>query len=885
LMRWIYKLPLRLRSLLRKGRVEQELSDELRYHLAKLTEAKVAEGMPPEEARYAALRELGGEDQIKEECRDMRRVNYLENFLQDFGYGLRQLRRSPGFSAVAVLTLALGIGANTAIFTVVNGVLLHPLPYPDPGRLAAIFTANPAEPSDRGPFSPQDLDDFRRQQSAFASVGAYWYSPASSGKTLTGTGEPLHLETAFADSLFFTTLGAAPARGRAFNVSEDVHGNDAVAVLSDQLWRKQFGGDPQIVGKTVSLDGAPFLVTGVMPPSFDFPSRQVDLWLPLAQITDKEIPHMRQLRWIDAVGRLRPGETAAEAAGASTVVMKRLEQLYPGTNKGVGAAAVVGLRRTIVGDIRPVLLTLLAAVALVLLMACVNLANLLLARSTSRGRDFAIRSALGATRGRLRRQSLTESVVLALLGGAASFIVSNWMSTALLALSANSIPRAGDVHMDASAVLFGVVLSLITGLLIGLVPAMKINASRIWDGLKATGASTTPGVQHQRGRDALIVAELALACMLLGASSLVLKSLWKLVNTKPGFDARHVLTVELPLPLYKFSDQKTQLPDYRDELLRRVGAVPGVKAVGGSKTLPLYGGGEPYDFKVVNARGETQHVMPTAGTFIVTQGYFEALSIPVMAGRVFTAADLAKQRLVAVINSASAQAYWPGENPVGKYLDMGRFKIEVIGVVGNVRNEGLNKPSGTALYFPSSLASRAKLDLFVRASGDPLSVAGAVREAIRSFEPDQAIANIEPLEKQVQDTLAQPRFFTIVLSAFGAVALLLAALGVFGVISYNVRQRTHEIGIRMALGASRGDVLAMVLRHALTLLAMGASIGILGTFLTGRLISGQLYGVDAADPWALIASIVVLGAVALAAAVIPAARATCIDPLVALRYE
>ncbi|HEU5451374.1 MAG TPA: ABC transporter permease [Terriglobales bacterium] len=811
----------------------------------------------------------------------------MTDWLQDTRYALRMLRRSPGFAAVAIAALALGIGANVSLFTVVRGVLLRPLPYDHPDRLVEVFTANPAKPAQHSPFSPQDLDDFRRQQDVFSSVGAFWYSAASSGKTLTGQGEPLHLETAFADSSFFQTLALSPSRGRAFLASEEVHGNDAVVLLSDHLWRSQFAADPDIVGKKISLDGSPFVVVGVMPRSFVFPARQVDLWLPLAQITNKEIPHIRSLRWIETVARLKPGVTMAQAASASSVIMKRLADQYPESNfDQSGGAEVVGLRQTIVGDVRPVLLALFAAVALVLLMACANLANLLLARGASRTREFAIRAALGADRGRLRRQALTESLVLTLLGGAAAFVIATWITSALLALSADSIPRPGEIHLDFAVVAFGVALSLATGLLIGAIPAMKLAAARMWDSLKAIGAATTGDVQHQRGRDLLIVAEVALACVLLVASSLVLKSLWKLTNTDAGFDATHVLTVELGLPMYKFSDPKTQRGPYVDELLRRVAAVPGVTVAGASKTLPLYGGGEPFGFKVTNSRGQQQEVTPTAGAFIVTQGYFEALKIPLVAGRTFTQADLAEKRMVVVLSHNLAQSLWPGENPVGKFVDFSKTaRVQVIGVVGDVRSEGLNKPSGTAMYVPSSLAPRQKLDLFVRTAGDPLSVAGAVRQAIQQFEPDQAISNIAPLQQAVQETVAQPRFFSTVLTAFGAVALLLAALGIFGVISYNVRQRTREIGIRMALGASRGDVLAMVLAKAATLLAIGAAVGMAAALGAGRLLSGLLYGVGAADPQALLASVAILAAVAVSAAMIPALRATHVDPMVALRYE
>ena len=883
-MRTLRALLLRISGLFARERRDRELSDELESHLQMHVEDNVRAGMTPEQARREAILKLGGIESVKERYRDRRGLPWVDQLRQDVGYAARKLRNSPGFALSAAGVLALGIGANVAMFSVVRGVLLRPLPYQDPARLVKVFTTNPAIPAEHGPFSPQDLDDLNREQQVFSSVGPYWYSSASSGKTLTGSGEPMHLETAFAGAGFFETLGISPALGRTFLLAENIHGNDAIAVLGDRLWRQRFHGDPQIVGTNILLDGAPTLVAGVMPPSFVFPAPQVDLWLPLAQITDNEIPHIRQLRWIDVVARLKPGVSAPQAASSLSVIMLRLARQFPETNQDSGAATVLDLHRTIVGEVRPILWALLAAVSLVWLMACGNLANILLARGTGRGREFAIRSALGASRSRLRRQSLTESLVLALLGGATSLAVGWWITSLLVSVSGKSIPLSAAIRMDVVVALFGAALSLVAGWLIGIVPATRLSGMREWESLKSVGLGSTSDVQNRRSRNALIVAEVALAWTLLASSALVLQSLWKLVNTDAGFEASHVLTVQLPLPLYKFSDEDKQSAAYRQELLRRVAAVPGVTAVGGSKTLPLYGGGEPYGFTLTTPSGEAR-VLPTAGAFIVTQGYFEALSIPLVSGRFFSEADLVNKRPVIVISRSLARAYWPGSDPVGRQVGMGKIKLEVIGVAGDVHNEGLDKPVGTAVYLPSSLASRSKLDLFVRTSGEPISVAGAVRQAIRDLQSDQAITEIAPLQQDMEETVSQPRFFSAVLSAFGALALVLAALGIFGVISYNVRQRTREIGIRMALGASRSQVLGLVLEQAAKPLAMGALTGLAGAMIAGRLLAGIMYGLKATDLLSLVVSLAVLSTVAIIAAMIPATRATRVDPVVALRYE
>jgi predicted permease len=532
-------------------------------------------------------------------------------------------------------------------------------------------------------------------------------------------------------------------------------------------------------------------------------------------------------------------------------------------------------------------LALLTAGLLVLLLASVNLANLMLVRSTVRHREFAIRSALGGDRWRLRRQVLTENLVLASLGGVAALALAPSIASVLLRLSAGSIPRADAVRLDWAVILFAAGLTLITGILIGTVPALRVVGRHWADALRAIGVSIAGDARRQRGRDLLVVAEIALACMLLVGSGLALRSLWKLLSTDPGFDAGHVLAIQLSLPEYKYQPTP-KMEAYRDELLRRVAGAPGVVAVGGGKTMPLFGGGEPYQFSIQDAGRGMVEVTPTSGTYIVTTGYFQALKIPLVSGRTFNQKDFEEHTPVVVINQQLARKFWPGEDPVGRFLNLGKSatqKIEVIGVVGDVRNEGLSQDSGTALYMPESRAPRQKLNIFVRTNGDPLNTAAAIRGIIHDFEPDQAINDIATLEQVMHETTSQPRFLSAVLSAFGGTALLLASLGIFGVISYSVRQRTREIGLRIALGAGRGSVLEMILRRASVLIALGLSAGLVLALLSGRLLSGLLYQVSPWDPAALFAAVVILAVVAFGAALIPARRATQVDPVVALRYE
>jgi len=810
----------------------------------------------------------------------------MHTFVRDVQHSLRILGKNLSFTAVAVITLAFGIGASVANFAVVRGVLLRPLPYRDPSRLVALYDANPERDANLSAFSPQDFDDFKRQQTPFDSVGGYWYSAGSSGRTLTGRGEPAFLEIAFAGDGFFETLGVAAAVGRSFHSEENVAGKDSVAILSDQLWRSQFHADPAVVGEKILVDGSPTIVVGVMPASFAFPARQVALWMPLSKITDDAIPHLRSLRWIAAVARLKPDVTPQQASVASSLVLQRLEQQYPDSNTGWNRAVAVDLHQDQVGDVQPALLALLTAGLFVLLMASVNLANLLLARGTVRQREFAIRSALGGSGWQLRRQVLTENLVLACVGGAGAMFLVPTLTSLLLKFSAGSIPNSNAVQIDAAVIAFAFGLTLLTGILIGVIPAIRLGSSRVADSLKAVSSSVVSD-SKQGGRNALVVTEIALACAMLICSGLVLKSLWKLVRTDPGFDPSHVLTAQLSLPLYKLDDMPKQ-EAYRGELLRRVAEVPGVVAVGGGKTMPLYGGGEPYGFSVQEPGRGVVTVSPTAGTYIVTAGYFQALRIPLVAGRFFDEKDFADHRGVLVVNQQLARHFWPGENAVGKFLHMGKsatVKLEVVGIVGDVHNQGLTQESGTAVYFPASLAPRQKLNLFIRTEGDPVMVAGSVRRAIQDYEPDQPVTDIAPLRQVLQETIAQPRFLSGVLGAFGGTALLLAAVGIFGVISYNVRQRTREIGVRMALGADRGDVLLMILRQAAVLIGIGLAAGFVIAIASGRLMTQILFGVSPLDPTTLCAASLLLAAVAAGAALLPARRAARVEPMVALRYE
>ena len=686
----------------------------------------------------------------------------MDRLIRDLRLAVRALTRNPGFAATALLTIALGIGANTAMFSVVNGILLRPLPYPRPDRLVRVYQASAERSLPRASISAPDFDDWRSGAESFSSMAAYW----SSVRNLTGRGDPAELPTTWVSEDFFRVLGARAGLGRTL-APEDVRRADRAAVISDALWRRRFGSDPGVIGSTITLNGEPFTVLGVMPGDFGFPTRETEVWIPHSLISEEMIPKLRQVRYLAAIGRLRPGVTLEQANAEISSIAARLADQYPDSNGGWGQASAVGLQESMVGDVGRALVVVLAAVGFVLLIVCANLANLLLARSTSRSREMAIRSALGAGRRELATQHLTESLVLAVCGGALGVVLSVWGVRAILSLGSDTLPRAEGVGLDARVIGFGLLLAVLTGVLFGLVPALRASGTDPQQALRA-GRGAVGGRQRLRG--ALVVAEVALAVVLVIGAGLMTRSFAALRSVDPGFEPEQVLAVSLQLgipPDLSPPETVARIIQRKDEIIARVREIPGVQAVGSIKTLPLRGEGEPFEI------GRPDRPDPSGGLRVdarfVSADYFRAMGIPLRSGSSFPERAAEGETVGVVISETTARRLFPGEEAVGRDLSAGGGPIPVIGVVGDVRQMGLDQEPEPVVYLWQNQAARVDMTLVVRTVGDPASFAAPVREAIRALDPDQPIRSLSSLDDVVSESIARDRFFTVLFGLFGGV--------------------------------------------------------------------------------------------------------------------
>jgi putative ABC transport system permease protein len=879
---WLYTIPLRLRSLFRWAEADQELDDELRDHLERQTVEYVVRGATQEEAHRRARLDLGGIEQTKEKCRDARRINWIQDLIQDLHYGLRMLCKSPGFTAVAVLTLALGIGANTAIFSLINTVLLRPLPYKDADRLVTVWGYNRTRGFTTSLVSPLDFADWRSQNHVFEDMAA----STDVTYTLTGAGKPTLIIAYSFSADYFHVLGVAPLLGRTFLPEEEQPGKGHVAVLSYSFWQNRFGRNPAIVGQNITLDGAPYTVVGVMPPGFKYPPR-TELWTPLIPVL--EAANNRDYRYVRVMARLKPGVTTQQAQTEMNAIASRLALQYPKTNKDEDATNLIGLRDLISGDIRPALLVLLCAVSFVLLIACANIANLLLSRAVGRQKEVAVRAALGAGRMRLVRQFLTESMLLGLIGGTLGLALASLCTRAMVTMFPPTIfnlniPHIEQIPIDGWVLTFAVAVSLITGAGFGLVPALQAGESTN-DSMKEAGRGQAGSARGSRFRNALVVAEIALSLILLTAAGLTLRSFAYLLRGDLGFNPDNVLTMRVLPPSSKYKSDAQQMA-FSDSALRQIQSIPGVRAAGTVTFLPLSGWRGQ---RSVAQEGQAipQSQRPIALWSSVTPDYFRAMGIPLLEGRFFGEQDNHDAPGVAIISKSLARQIASNGDLLGQRINVDGVKgpVEVVGIVGDVRHLGITSEMTSEIYLPFAQIPAPLICFTIRTAEDPNSVASAAQRAIWSIDKDQAVAFVMSMSDLASESLAPQRVMMLMLAAFGGMALLMAALGLYGVTANSVAQRTHEIGVRMSLGACPGDVLKLVLRQGLRFVTTGVYLGLSGAFALMRFISSLLYGIRPTDPATLTAAALLLAGVALAASYVPARRAMKVDPMVALRYE
>jgi predicted permease len=888
-------LKFRLRSLLWREAVEIEIEEELRAHCERQVEKLVASGVEREEAIRRTRLRFGGHEQLKEECRDAHGVTFLDAATQDVRFGLRMLRKNPGFALIAVLTLALGVGASASVFSVVNAILLKPLPYPNADRIVVPWLVSPPGVNIGSEYIPWAEVQYRmvtRENHPFQNFGVF----QNDSFNLTGDDEPALLDGYRTSEGFFPALGVSPILGRTYSAEEDQPGHEHVVVLSYKLWQERFGGDGSVLRRSLVLNGYPYTIIGVMPAdfvfprseempvSFNFPRRPL-LWVPSA------IPATPNLgpSQLAAIGRLKPNMTLAQGQAQMDVIARHAEQADPRW-KGLFNTRLVPLEKQVVGDTARPLLLILGSVGIVLLIACSNVANLLLVRSIGRRREFTLRAALGAGRGRLMRQVLTESFLLAAMGGLLGLVLALAGVVFAKKFGPAGIPRLQEVSLGWHVFAFALAIAIFTGVFFGLVPALGAARENVAESLKKGGQRSVGSTTHPRLRNGFLVAQVALALVLVISAGLLVRTFYRMLRVDPGFRPSQVVAFDLSLPAPKYPDQDHIVPIYA-RMLDNVRAIPGVESAGVAETLPMGGQGESTAIKIVDRPAANNKERPFANYTMVSPGYFSAVGATILRGRGIAEADSKGSQPVAVINTTMAKKYWPGEDPIGKRVALGNPKWPtwtVVGIVADIKHFSMREDAAPEMYVPyaqKQWPSMLAMHMAVRTKADVSAITASLREAIHAADPDVPVARLAPLTALVDDSMTEPRFAMLLLASFAGLALLLASIGMYGVISYSVAQRTQEIGIRMAFGAAQRQVFRMILVQGARLAGLGLTIGLLAALAATRFLVSFLYGVQPTDPLTFMAVSALLVAIALLACYLPARRATRVDPTVALRYE
>ena len=884
--------------------IGEDVDAEVRFHLEARVEELIGKGMSRAAAVAAARREFGDLDDARQYMQRIdwrtewqrRRRNYMWDFQRDVLYAIRRLRSSPGFTAAAILTLALGIGANTAIFSIVNSVLFRPLPFPDPERLYAVYSANRTADALQAPVSAVDLDDWRAQRQQIEDLGGYFYAEGSTGVDMSGRGDPRRLSVVFFTPGFFSALRVTPSQGRLPLENEMIRGGrDRVVLLSHRFWTSEFGASTTVAGTSVMLGGSPHEVLGVLPAGMRFPTDQADVFVPFSTIPDSGIPRIRPVRVLSVVARAKPGIAQEAVQTEMNTIASRLAGQYP-EDRAWDATTVLSLHELVTSAVRRPLLVLLGAVGFVVLMACVNLAGLQLARAVGRGREIGVRLALGARRGRLVRQLLTESLVLSVSGGVVGLALAGLLTSALITLAAGELPRASEVRIDAFVLTFSMLLSILTGLLFGLVPAWRTASWNVHQMLREGGRGTV-AAESGRLRTGLIVAEVALAVILVAGAGLMGRSFMALLDVDPGFQPTGLIAVQFTInsERYPSPPPSPALPGapaprpgpapytrFYSQVIEQVRTLPGIVSAAAVKDPPLRGNGERNGFAIPGRPVPAGQDAPSATTIHVSDGYFKTIGARIVDGREFMPQDRFDAPPVVVVNEAFARQFFPGQRAVGQKIFRG-IPVEIVGVVNDIRQVAIAEPARPTTYIHNLQNSRVKTTIVARTQGDPLALAGAIREAVWSIDPQQPITAVFTFDESVSRALARPRLVTVLLLSFGGVGLLLGAVGIYGVLSFLVQQRRSEIGVRIALGARPLDVAASFVRRGLLLTSAGLVIGLAGAWILSQFLTAVLYGVGPTDPATFAGVAVMLFVSAALASWLPARRAAKVDPVTTLR--